>query len=383
VISEPRRPRPIRVFQLIKSLGRGGAEMLLLENLRFSDRSRFEYGYGYFLPWKDALVSSLEGQGATVSCFRAKNNLEILLAARRVARQLRATQADLVHCHLPIAGVVGRVAGKLAGVPVVYTEHNKMERYHPLTRRLNLSTWDWQQRVFAVSEGVAESIRAHSTSTVPLEVVLNGVDVQRFDRREADGAALRRELGIPADAPVVGTVAVFRAQKRLDQWLESARTLRRTHAAAHFLMVGDGPLRGELEAKAAELGLADAVHWVGLQAEVRPYLAAMDVYLMSSNFEGLPIALLEAMAMECAVVSTAVGGIPELVADGRNGFLVPPDRPDLLALAVQRLLETPALLRSSGAEARRTVGERFSIRRMTEQLESAYQDVFDRFRHAR
>jgi glycosyltransferase involved in cell wall biosynthesis len=206
------------------------------------------------------------------------------------------------------------------------------------------------------------------------------VDVERFDRRQVDGTSLRRELGIPAHAPVVGTVAVFRVQKRLDHWLEAARTLKDTHPDAHFLMVGDGPLRQELEDRAAALGLAGAVHWVGLQAEVRPYLAAMDVYLMSSTFEGLPIALLEAMSMECAVVSTAVGGIPELVADGENGFLVQPERPELLARTVSRVLASPALLRESGAAARRTVAERFSIRRMTEQLEEAYLTVVERYR---
>jgi L-malate glycosyltransferase len=106
----------------------------------------------------------------------------------------------------------------------------------------------------------------------------------------------------------------------------------------------------------------------------------MDVYLMSSSFEGLPIALLEAMSMECAVVSTAVGGIPELVADGRNGFLVPADRTDQLAPLVSRVLRSSGLSRDLGAEARRTVSDRFSIRRMTEQLEDAYQDVVARYR---
>ena len=380
--SPARAGERLRVFQLIKSLGRGGAETLLLENLRFGDRQRFEYEYGYFLPWKNALVQSLEGQGATVSCFSARSNVSILLAARQVARRLEETKADLLHCHLPIAGVVGRLAGRMAGVPVVYTEHNKMERYHPVTRRLNLSTWSMQQRVFAVSEDVADSVRTHADLRVPVEVVLNGVDVGRFDRggAETGAAALRRELAIPADAPVVGTVAVFRRQKRIDEWLEAARTLAARHPEMHFLLVGDGPLREELHQQSATLGLDGKVHWVGLQSDVRPYLAAMDVYMMSSIVEGLPIALLEAMSMKCTVVSTAVGGIPELVTEGTSGFLAPPERPDLLADVVSRVIASPAVLRSSGEAARRTVEERFSIRRMTQQLEDAYVDVVERYR---
>jgi glycosyltransferase involved in cell wall biosynthesis len=375
-----RQGEPIRVYHLIKSLGRGGAETLLLETLKNGDRQGFEYLYGYFLPWKNALVSSLEGEGASVACFGARNNLSILMSARRVARHLRGCGADVLHCHLPIAGVVGRLAGKLARVPVVYTEHNRMERYHPLTRRLNLSTWGWQQQVIAVSADVAESVHRHITSPVPLEVVLNGVDVRAFDRSLGDGSALRRSLGIDADAPVVGTVAVFRTQKRLGDWLEAARLLRGSHGRTHFVVVGDGPLRSELQARASALGLSDVVHWVGLQSDVRPYLAAMDAYMMSSIVEGLPIALLEAMSMRCAVVVTAVGGIPELVRDGYNGVLVPAERPDLLARAAARVLSAPGLIASLGEAARRTVEERFSIRRMTERLEGTYADVVHRYR---
>jgi len=373
------RTEPLRVFQLIKSLGRGGAEMLLPETLRHADRERFTYQYGYFLPWKDAMVASLESQGVDVACFSARSNASILLSANRVAEHLRRARADVLHCHLPIAGVVGRLAGRLAGVPVIYTEHNMQERYNLFTRRLNLSTWRLQERVLAVSQDVASSIRTHADSRIPVDVVLNGVDVDRFDRRTVDTTAIRRELGIPPEAPVVGSVAVFRVQKRLHDWLHAARALRERHPASHFILVGDGPLREELHASAAAVALGDSLHWVGLQQDVRPYLAAMDVYLMSSMFEGLPIALLEAMSMQCAVVATAVGGIPEVVRDGENGFLVAPGQPDELARVASDLLATPEVANRCAAAARRTVEDHFSVRRMTRQLEATYLDVAKRY----
>jgi L-malate glycosyltransferase len=372
---EPAAARPIRVFHLIKSLGRGGAEMLLPEGLRFADRERFHYRYGYFLPWKDAVVPALRAEGAEVTCFGGRSNPQILLAARRVAAYLRRTETDVLHCHLPVAGAVGRIAGRLAGVPVVYTEHNKQERYHGATRRLNRWTWRWQARVVAVSADVADSIRAHIGASVPVQVVLNGVDVVRFRRDAADPAPVRARLGIPPEAPVVGSVAVFRAQKRLDHWLEAAQRLRQRHPDVHFLLVGDGPLRGEVEQQIAARGLAGVVHLPGLQDEVRPFLAAMDVYLMSSIFEGLPVALLEAMSMECAPVCTAVGGIPEVIRAGENGILTPPDRPDELALAVHGLLGDVGRIRALGAAARRSVEARFSMRRMARELESLYTEV--------
>jgi L-malate glycosyltransferase len=369
---------PVRVFHLIKSLGRGGAETLLPESLRFADRERFDYAYGYFLPWKDAMVATLAGLDAPVTCFDAPGAAQILLAARRVARHLRRARVDVLHCHLPVAGIVGRIAGRLAGVPVVYTEHNTLERYHPLTRRLHLAAWGWYDRLIAVSADVAESIRRHAGDAVPVSVVLNGVDVERFDRRAADGAALRSRLRIPHDAPVVGTVAVFRTQKRLDLWLDAARAIHERCPSARFVIVGDGPLRAEMTAHLASLELDGVAHLVGLQEDVRPYLAAMDVYMMSSAFEGLPVALLEAMAMECAVVTTGVGGIPEVVRDGTHGAIVPAGRPDLLAAAAADLLVRPDIVRAAGVAARRMVEGRFGMRRMIADLEALYVDVLTR-----
>jgi L-malate glycosyltransferase len=367
--------QPIRVFHLIKSLGRGGAEMLLPEGLRFADRDRFEYRYGYFLPWKDAMVPALREQGADVTCFGGRNNVQILLRARRVAQAIREARMDVLHCHLPIAGAVGRIAGRMAGVPVVYTEHNKQERYHRVTRGLNAYTWSWQARAVAVSADVADSIRTHIGAQVPLDVVLNGVDVDRFQRDRVDAGTVRERYGIPHDAPVVGTVAVFRTQKRLQDWIEAAHLLSERAPAARFIVVGDGPLRDEIVAHTDRLGMNDRVHFAGLQEEVRPFLAAMDVYMMSSIFEGLPVALLEAMSMECVPVCTAVGGIPELIRSGENGVLTEPERPEELAAAVAALLGEPERLRSRATAARRTVVEGFSMRRMATDLEEIYLQV--------
>lgn len=349
--------------------------MLLAEGLRFADRERFDYRYAYFLPWKDAMVEPLRAQGADVTCFGGRTNARILLSAGRVADYLRQHRIDVLHCHLPVAGAVGRVAGRMAGVPVVYTEHNKQERYHTLTRYLNRATWPMQSRAVAVSADVAESIRTHIGSRVPVDVVLNGVDVDRFRRDEAQAAALRSQLDIPQDAPVIGTVAVFRTQKRLKDWVEAARQIRERVPEARFLLVGDGPLRGEVEAAITAREMGDAIVLPGLIEEVRPYLAAMDLYMMSSIFEGLPVALLEAMSMECAPVCTSVGGIPEAIEEGRNGILTPPGEPGALAETVCALIADPDRLRRIASSARASVVENFSMRRMAHDLERIYLEI--------
>jgi L-malate glycosyltransferase len=367
-------PKPIRVFHLIKSLGRGGAETLLVETLRSAERDAFTYGYGYLVPWKRALVDELRCAGSEVTCLATGRKVSLAFSAPRIARHVRSWGADILHCHLPVAGTLGRLAGLLAGVPVVYTEHSRMENYRPLTRRTALATWRLQRRVVAVSGAVAESIGRYTNSSVPVTVIRNGVDKCRFTRPGATDS-VRRELGIPCDALVIGTVAGFRHAKRLDLWLEAAAAIRSAHPNVRFVLVGDGPLREEVMGNVQRLSLGDVTIFPGLLTEVRPWLACFDVFMMSSAVEGLPVALLEAMAMENAVLSTAVGGIPELVDHGRTGILVESGSAPALASAASELLHAPELRRAMGAAARQHVIEHFSIERMTRDIERVYAEV--------
>lgn len=363
----------MRVFHLVKSLGRGGAEMLLLHTAR--THRDIELAYGYFLPWKGQLAGDLEATGARVECFGARSNMATLSATPKVARFLASWRPDVVHCHLPIAGVVGRLAGAIARTPVVYTEHNLTERYHPATRAAARATWKLQRQVIAVSDEVAASIDRNHRFSVPVEVVRNGVPCESFDGLDELRAATRASLGLADGHVLVGSVAVFRTQKRLDLWLDVAARTVRDHPSVRFVLVGDGPERANVEGWIRERGLDDVVTLVGLQEDVRPFLAAMDVYLMSSEFEGLPVALLEAMSSRLPPVVTAVGGIAEVIADGENGLLA--ERHDVAGLArlLATLVESPDRRRRLGAAARATVEQDFSIGRMSRHLETIYERV--------
>ena len=368
--------RPLEVLHLIKGLGRGGAEMLLPSLIR-NGSNGYRYSVGYFLPWKDALVSELRDMGVRVEHYSARGPIGMLARVPQLARSFRRCGVDIVHAHLPLAGVVARLAGRMSGVPVVYTEHNLMEHYHRATRAANLGTWKLQSSVITVSEAVANSARSAAGTSVPITVMNNGVDIERFTRRSEESDALRARLEIPAAAPVVGTVAVFRQQKRLDLWLEVALRLCREHEGVRFLIVGDGVLRGELEELAAALGLDSRTHFAGLQQDVRPYLQAMDVYLMSSDFEGLPVALLEAMATGLACVTTAVGGIPAVIDDGISGMMVEPGDATALASAVAALLSDRDRIEAMGRRARERVEGHFSARAMAEGIEGIYEAIRD------
>jgi L-malate glycosyltransferase len=367
-----------RVLHLIKGLGRGGAERLLADGARHVNRTKFTYEYAYFLPWKNAFVPELEASGAEVTCFNRHNSGTIILSAFSVARFCKQQQIDLMHCHLPVAGIVGRLAGKIAGIPVVYTEHNLMQRYHPVTRIMNVRTWNWQSAVIAVSHGVAASIQSHVKSSVPVRVIQNGVPAQSLLRSTQDRSRVRLQLGIPGGAPVIGTVAVFRIQKNLPDWIRAARIIKDSIPECHFLLVGDGPLRSEVERQIHSAGLSEAIHLSGLQENVAPYYSAMDLYMSSSIFEGLPIALLEAMAMNLPVLATSVGGVPEIIDNEVTGFLVEPARPELLAASAISLLRNEALRNRIGFAARSVIESRFNISKMTAQLEMLYTEIFSK-----
>jgi L-malate glycosyltransferase len=347
--------------------------MLLPETLKLHDQARFDFHYIYFLPWKNQMHEALSQNGGRVTCFKANNNIQMIMQARNVAAYVRENKIQLIHAHLPWAGVVARIVGKLTGVPVIYTEHNKQERYHYLTRTMNLLTMPWLSLLIAVSGDVAESVKKHKKKLkTPVTTVLNGVNTDAFKPGLFDGREIRESLNISGNATVIGTVAVFRFQKRLGVWLEIAKQIHEKLPESRFIIVGDGPLKIELHTKATDLGLDGIVHFVGLQTEVRPYFAAMDIYMMSSEFEGLPIALLEAMASECAVISTDAGGIKEVVRDSQDGLICPVSEPEKLASMALDLLGNSAKLCGLRKQARRRVQESFGMEKMVQELEGIY-----------
>jgi glycosyltransferase involved in cell wall biosynthesis len=365
----------IKVLHLIKSLGRGGAETLLPETISQHDADAFEFVVGYFLPWKNQMVGAITDVGVQVVCFDANNNIKMLLNVRKIQKFCQANKIQIIHCHLPWAGFVGRLIHKITGIPVVYTEHNMQERYHFLTRFLNKQTFDWQSAAVSVSHDVSNSIRKNIAPRIRQVTVANGVNTEKFVRDKNAGEDIRRKLNISAGSVVVGTIAVFRFQKRLLEWLEVAAAVRAVAPETVFIIVGAGPLKETVENKVIELGLGDSVHMPGLQEDVKPWLSAMDIYMMSSVFEGLPIALLEAMSMSCAVVTTNAGGIKEVIRPDLDGLVVDVDEWKSLAAHVISLTSDSNRLGILSAAARARVADKFSLARMVGELEGLYREI--------
>jgi L-malate glycosyltransferase len=366
-------PAPAKVLWLIKGLGIGGAERLLTLAAPHVNRDRFEYQAAFLLPWKGALVEDLEKAGIRTRCLNHRSPFDLRVIGR-IARLVREEKIDLLHLHLPYSGVVGRIAARLMGVPcVVYTEHNLQNRYHLLTRLANQATLRLCDLTIAVSDEVRDSLlRSPLSWGASVVAIPNGVDVEALQKAARIPPGVREEFGIPADRPIVGAVTVFRPQKRLDVWLQAARAIAHAQPRSTFFLVGDGLNLHELQGLAGRLGLGDRVIFTGLRRDAARLMAAFDVFMMSSIYEGLPVAALEAMALGRPIVATRVGGLPGLVQDGRHGFLVDAGDPAALAEKVVFLLEHPPLRRAMGEASAARIRESFSIQHMVRRTEQAY-----------
>ena len=363
----------IKVLHIIKSLGRGGAEMLLPETLKQHNQTNFEFHYIYFLPWKNQMVETIELAGGKVTCLKANNNVQLLLQFFKIIKYCRKNNIQVIHAHLPWAGFVSRLVHVLTKIPTLYTEHNLQERYHLVTRILNKLTFNFQSLGIGVSNDVTNSITKNINPKVTAITILNGVNTNSFKRGNIEARkSIRDQFDIPQDAFLVGTVAVFRFQKRLDFWLEVMANAIKNDSKIFGIIVGAGPLEANLLAKHNELGLEGKVFFTGIQTKVKPYYEAMDAFMMSSSFEGLPIALLEAMSMECAIIATNAGGIKEVLRPNIDGLILDVDNWEELSQLVLDLSQDSKKLTDFKIKSRERVVSAFSIEAMVSQLEALY-----------
>lgn len=366
---------PLRVLWLIKGLGPGGAEHLLLSTAGVADAQRFRFEIAYLLPWKTALVERLAQAGVPSRCLDAPNECNPAWALR-LRRLLLEERFDVVHVHSPyVAGVAELVMRSLPPgrrSPVVTTEHNVWSS-HPLpTRVLNTVTFPLARAQVAVSGSVRDSIPRPLRRRV--EVVVHGVDVEAIQERRDDRGRIRAELGVGDDEVVVCTIANLRRQKGYPDLLAAARTVLDAGEPVLFVIVGQGQLEGEIRERHRQLGLGDRVRFLGYRQDAVSVLAGSDVFALASIHEGYPIAVMEALSMGVPIVATSVGGVPEAVRPGLDGFIVPPGEPGALAEAILRLV-TDADMRKRMGEAGRTRSGRYDISRAVRRLEEIYVDL--------
>lgn len=356
---------------VIKGLGPGGAERLLVAAAAAHRADEVAITCAYVLPWKDHLAEDLARAGAHVTCLSSKRR--DLRWPLRLARLVRGGGFEVVHVHSPLPGSVARLAARSMGrgrrPAVVATEHNRWRTHRLPTRLLNRFTSRWNDATFAVTEEVRQTMAGRAGARA--ETLQHGIDVQSVAAARADRAAVRRELGLDDDVLVVATAANFRPQKDYPNLLAAAATLRDRSVRMHLVAVGQGPQEAEVRAECTRLGLDGIVTLTGFRADAVRVLGAADVFTLASQWEGLPVALMEALALGLPVVATAVGGVAETMHDGVDALLVPARDPVALADALGRVLTDPALRQHLAAASAARAAE-FDVRVAVGRLETTY-----------
>jgi glycosyltransferase involved in cell wall biosynthesis len=296
-----------------------------------------------------------------------------------IGRQIRRTDARILHVHGYAASNFGRIAARRAGIPLVLHEHfadPNMPAYQKipdfLLRRLT-------DRAIAVSQSTADFlVQGRFVPKDRVEVVFNGAPLDQFAPRPGiDGERIRAELGIPLDAPLITTIGRLNTQKGHQTLIAAAARVASRFPAVRFLIAGDGDLLASLRIQAASLAISQSIVFAGHRTDVPALLAATDVFCISSNYEGTPLVLFEAMAAGKAIVSTAVDGCREVIEEGRTGLLVAPKDPEALAQALSTVLGDPSMRASLGLAARAT-SKRYDLTECVRAMERIYDAVLDR-----
>lgn len=361
--------RPLRVMFLHTWAGVGGAETLMLNLIRRLDRRRFAPEL--------ACLKTLGAIGQTLSAeiptyerlLSHKFDLRVL---PRLTRLLRQRQIDaIVSVGAGDKAFWGRLAARLAGVPVALMAIHSTG-WPDEIGRLNRALTRLTDGFIAVAQSHGRYLTdVERLPAAKVFVIPNGIDTRQFcPRPKCDDA--RGRLGL-SPGPLVGTVARLTEAKNLELFLEVAARTRRGRADAQFVIVGDGPLGDALRRKAQELGLAQAVHFLGWRSDIAEIVALLDVFLLTSRMEANPVSVLEALGCGVPVISTRVGSVAETVVEG-VGYLVEPGDAAGMTARLGELLDHPQQARQMGAVGRRLVEDHWSLDGMVEK----YQELIER-----
>jgi glycosyltransferase involved in cell wall biosynthesis len=367
----------IRVLWLIKGLGPGGAEHLLVAAASARDREACSVRAAYLLPWKDALVGPLEAHGVRVECFGVRDERDLRWLGR-LRGDLERDPVDVVHVHSPYVAamtrLVVRTLPKRVRPAIVTTEHNAWSRFKAPTRFANAWTARLDAATIAVSEETRDSMSAVMRART--EVVVHGIDVDAVRQQRTQRDEVRAELGVDDGTVLVGTVANYHPKKDWPNLLQAARLVADQTApgAVRFVAVGQGPLQAEVEALHHTLALDGVVTLTGHRPDAVRLMAGCDVFVLASQWEGLPVAIMEALALGLPIVATAVGGVAETFMDGVDARLVPPHDPAALAKAIIEVAADPDERGRLAAASSARAGE-FDARRTEEHIESIYARV--------
>jgi len=375
---------PVRILELLVSTDLGGGPAQVREVVARLPREEFAVTVAG--PAGSAHGEVLAERGARV----------VDIGTDRIGRRpfldvlelIKRESIDIVHSHGKGAGLYGRLAARRAGIPAVHTFHGIHARYPVGGARAYLMLERTLARITAAIVHVSESqaLEAAALGLAPpgrSHVIVNGIDARCVAAAAMTRAAAREKLRLEPDALVLGTVARFDPVKALDSLLRAFALAVAQYPAARLVLVGDGPEAPRLRALAAILGIEARVRLTGPIADASRLLPALDLYVSASRKEGLPLALLEAMACELPVAATRVPGHVDVVEEGVTGLLAAPDDHGDLGRVMRELMTEPARRSVMGQAGRRRVEDRFGASRMAAETAALYRSVAARFARRR
>jgi glycosyltransferase involved in cell wall biosynthesis len=378
---------PFRVVHVITRLDPGGSAtstLLTVDGLAGAYQQSLVYGR---TRQATPLLAALRGRVELVelpALVREPAPLRDARACRALYRLMRRSRPDLVHTHTSKAGILGRLAAWLAGVPrIVHTPHGHV--FHGYAGRLrtrgfvHLEGWAARvtDRIVGLTDQEARDHLAHGIGRPEQFVTIpSGIDLAPFDKPHDGGHALRAALGLPAAARIVGAVGRLEPIKGHRHLVEAFAELAPRVPDLYLVLVGDGECEAALRARLEAAGLGARVRFLGWREDVATVLPALDVFAFPSLNEGMGRALVEAMAAGRPIVAARAGGIPEVLADGAAGLLVPAGEGPALARAIERLLADPALGAQLGEAARRRAAQ-YSVTTMLARTEQLYRELLE------
>lgn len=372
----PRSKFSVKILHLISSRGLYGAERVALDLCKGLKRNGYESIIG--------VIRNSHNPHVEVAGEARKNAIDTVIFACegqldpklifRIRKYASENQINLMHCHGYKSNFYGLLASK-KGIPIVTTNHNWLTSHWRLRayRRFDSLLIRYFTRIIAVSEGVRKEMLRYGVPKEKIKVIDNGIDLTRFGDTISP-AAIREEFGIKKGVTVIGTVGNLGAEKGHVYLLQAAKGIVNNVESVKFIFVGDGPLRAYLENEASELGIGNNVIFTGFRTDIPNLLSTMDIFVLPSVIEGLPIVLLEAMAAKKAVVATNVGAISKVVND-RNGILVEPRDVAGLQNAILSLLTSEEKRQKYASAGHDTVRTHFSSERMSSEYIDLYNEL--------
>lgn len=379
----------IRVLHPITRLIVGGAQENTMFTAALLDKSKYqtEVLSGPQTGSEGSLIEEVRERGVTLTILpelvRQVNPVLDLVALWKLYRYMRLARFTIVHTHSSKAGILGRIAARIAGVPVIihtvhgWSFHDRMTKTTHLAYILleRLTALFSQALICVAQQDIEKGLREKIGHRAQYHLIRSAIPLEEFDPTHLDPTSIRHELGIPLDVPVLGNVGRFSEQKNPLEWVSIAAKVGQVLHNCYFLLVGDGPLRLEVENILKQEGLMDRCVLTGLRRDVSRLISTMDVFLLTSLWEGLPRVIPQSLAMQVPVVAYRVDGTIEAIEEGVTGFLCNPGDINEMASSCVKLLSDPDLRGEMGRRGREFAMREFDVREMVNQIANLYIDL--------